>query len=93
MYVRTVKVRSSSGALSEYVRAVEAYREDGKVKQRVVADPDRKDLRSATLNMGWLRTVVPSPSSVHLGLERPDPAAVEVELHVGVIGQERHRHR
>ena len=26
------------------VRAVESYREDGKVKQRVVADLDRKDL-------------------------------------------------
>ena len=38
MYPRTVKVRSTSGAVNEYVRVVEAYREDGKVKQRVVAD-------------------------------------------------------
>jgi hypothetical protein len=44
MYVRTIKVRSSSGTLNEYVRVVEAYREDGKVKQRVVADLGRKDL-------------------------------------------------
>jgi transposase len=44
MYPRTVKVRSSSGAVNEYVRVVEAYREDGKVKQRVVADLGRKDL-------------------------------------------------
>jgi transposase len=44
MYVRTVKVRSSSGSVNEYVRVVEAYREDGKVKQRVVADLGRKDL-------------------------------------------------
>jgi transposase len=44
MYPRTVKVRSSSGTLNEYVRVVEAYREDGKVKQRVVADLGRKDL-------------------------------------------------
>src|SRR6202008_3101868 len=44
MYPRTVKVRSSSGNLIEYVRIVEAYREDGKVKQRVVADLGRKDL-------------------------------------------------
>jgi transposase len=44
MYPRTVKVRSSSGTVHEYVRLVEAYREGGKVKQRVVADLGRKDL-------------------------------------------------
>jgi hypothetical protein len=44
MYPRTVKVRSSSGTVNEYVRVVEAYREDGQVKQRVVADLGRKDL-------------------------------------------------
>src|SRR4051812_43707368 len=44
MYPRTVKVRSSSGTVNEYVRVVEAYREAGKVKQRVVADLGRKDL-------------------------------------------------
>jgi transposase len=44
MYPRTVKVRSSSGTVNEYVRIVEAYRENGKVKQRVVADLGRKDL-------------------------------------------------
>jgi transposase len=44
MYVRTVKVPSSSGTINEYVRVVEAYRHNGKVKQRVVADLGRKDL-------------------------------------------------
>ena len=44
MYPRTVKVRSNSGTVNEYVRVVEAYREGGKVKQRVVADLGRKDL-------------------------------------------------
>jgi transposase len=44
MYPRTVRVRSSSGTVNEYVRVVEAYREDGQVKQRVVADLGRKDL-------------------------------------------------
>jgi transposase len=44
MYPRTVKVRSSSGLVNEYVRVVEAYREGGKVKQRVVVDLGRKDL-------------------------------------------------
>jgi transposase len=44
MYVRTIKVPSSKGGYNEYVRVVEAYREDGKVKQRVIADLGRKDL-------------------------------------------------
>jgi transposase len=44
MYPRTVRVRSTSGTVNEYVRIVEAYREDGQVKQRVVADLGRKDL-------------------------------------------------
>lgn len=49
MYVRTVNVRSSNGTLNQYVRVVEAYREGGKVKQRVVADLGRKDLLAAVL--------------------------------------------
>jgi transposase len=44
MYVRTIKVPSYNGSVNEYVRIVEAYRHDGKVKQRVVADLGRKDL-------------------------------------------------
>ena len=44
MYLRIVKVRSSSGTVNEYVRVVEAYRDNGKVKQRTVADLGRKDL-------------------------------------------------
>lgn len=44
MYPRIVKVPSSNGTVLEYVRVVEAYREDGKVKQRVVADLGRKEL-------------------------------------------------
>ena len=44
MYVRTIKVPSSNGSVNEYVRIVEAYRHNGKVKQRVIADLGRKDL-------------------------------------------------
>jgi Transposase DDE domain len=49
MYPRIVKVRSSNGTLNEYVRVVEAYREGGKVKQRVIVDLGRKDLLLAIL--------------------------------------------
>src|SRR5712692_8022371 len=44
MYIRTIKVPSSSGSVNEYVRIVEAYRDNGKVKQRVIADLGRKDV-------------------------------------------------
>src|ERR1700694_3168432 len=49
MYLRTVKVPSSNGAVNEYVRVVEAYRQDGKVKQRTIVDLGRKDLLTVLL--------------------------------------------
>jgi len=36
-FIRTVKVKTSSGETEEYVRIVESYREGGKQKQRVIA--------------------------------------------------------
>ncbi len=49
MYPRTVRIRSSNGTVHEYVRVVEAYRDGGKVKQRVVADLGPKDQLVAIL--------------------------------------------
>ena len=72
MYPRTVKVRSSSGTVNEYVRVVEAYREGGKVKQRVVADLGRKDL---------LVEILPKLRRLLAGDDTgrdPDPAELQV---------------
>jgi transposase len=44
MYLRTVKAPGPGNRVYEYIRLVEAYREDGKSKQRVVANLGRKDL-------------------------------------------------
>ena len=49
MYPRIVKVRSSNGTVHEYVRIVESYRQDGKNRQRVVADLGRKDVLAELL--------------------------------------------
>jgi transposase len=49
MFTRTIKVPSSNGTVNEYVRVVESYRQDGKVKQRVIADLGRKDVLTAVL--------------------------------------------
>jgi transposase len=73
MYPRTVKVRSSSGSIHEYIRIVEAYRENGQVKQRVVADLGRKDLLTEILPK--LRRLLVGDTDEEPG----DPAA----LHVG----------
>jgi transposase len=72
MFIRTVKVPSSSGAVNEYVRIVEAYRDNGKVKQRVVADLGRKDV---------LTRLLPNLQRVLLGTPIPigeDADAIEV---------------
>src|SRR5262249_36529588 len=71
MYVRTIKVPSSSGAINEYVRVVEPYREGGKVKQRVVADLGRKDLLQQ-LPPSLLRVLRGEPTVAG------EPAAVDI---------------
>src|SRR3954454_3440276 len=73
MYLRTVKVRSSSGTVNEYVRVVEAYRQDGKVKQRTIADLGRKDLLTALLPQLRRLLLGQTPSS-----HEPAPDTVEV---------------
>ncbi|PYN12501.1 MAG: IS1634 family transposase [Candidatus Rokuibacteriota bacterium] len=44
MYLRTVKVRGSTGITHEYLRLIESYWEDGQAKQRIVSNLGRKDL-------------------------------------------------
>jgi transposase len=63
MYVRTIRVPSSNGSSNEYVRVVEAFRENGKVKQRTIADLGRKDL---------LRAVLPQLERVLKGIPKLD---------------------
>lgn len=63
MFIRTVKVPSSNGAVNEYVRVVESFREDGKVRQRTVSDLGRKDLLTALLpKLQRLLLGTPTPS-------------------------------
>src|SRR6266704_3531142 len=50
MFLRTVKAAGGGGVQHEYVRLVEAYREHGKNKQRVVCNLGRKDLLTAHLD-------------------------------------------
>jgi transposase len=51
MFIRSIKVPSSSGAGHEYVRVVESVRENGRVKQRVVLNLGRRDTLMTLLPM------------------------------------------
>ena len=44
MFFRSVKVTSSSGTVHEYVRLVEAVRENGHARQKVIANLGRRDV-------------------------------------------------
>ena len=51
MFIRSVKVPSSSGTVHEYVRIVESVWERGRVKQKVIANLGRRDVLDAVLPM------------------------------------------
>lgn len=50
MFLRSVKAAGGKGIQHEYLRLVEAHREGGKKKQRVVCNLGRKDLLGAHLD-------------------------------------------
>jgi transposase len=49
MFIRSIKVPSSNGTVHEYVRIVDSVRENGKVKQKVIANLGRRDTLEAVL--------------------------------------------
>jgi transposase len=51
MFIRSIKVRSSSGVTHEYVRIVESVWHNGHVKQKVVANLGRRDVLDTVLPM------------------------------------------
>lgn len=49
MFVRSVKVPSSSGVVHEYIRIVASVREEGRVRQKVIANLGRRDTLQSVL--------------------------------------------
>lgn len=49
MFIRSIQVRSSAGIVHEYVRVVTSVREQGRVKQKVIANLGRRDTLEAIL--------------------------------------------
>jgi len=69
MFLRIVKAAGGKGVQHEYVRLVEAYREQGKNKQRVVCNLGRKDVLAGHLDalIRLLRGEAPAGRSVRAG--------------------------
>ena len=68
MYLRVVRAAGSKGVKHEYVRVVEAYRENGKNKHRTIINLGRKDLLAAHLDLEKLTRLLHGevPSSENL---------------------------
>jgi hypothetical protein len=73
MYLRVVRAAGGQGVKHEYIRIVEAYRENGKNKHRTVINLGRKDLLAAHLDLEKLARLLhgeaPSSSSENLRSE------------------------
>ena len=69
MYLRIVKAQGGHGVQHEYVRLVEAYREQGKNKQRTVCNLGRKDVLAAHLDelIRVLRGAPAGPARLRVG--------------------------
>jgi len=76
MFIRSIKVPSSSGTVHEYVRIVESVRENGCVKQKVIANLGRRDTLEAVLPM-LNQFLLGDSDAVKLARQLALPAPVE----------------
>src|SRR3979411_959856 len=67
MFIRSIKVPSSSGVVHEYVRVVESVRENGRVKQRLGLNLGRRDALVTLLPLlqRFLQGAAPPPRVPH----------------------------
>jgi transposase len=72
MYLRVVRAAGSKGIKHEYVRVVEAYREDGKNKHRTVLNLGRKDLLVSHLDLDKLGRLLHGEREPEQGLRGQD---------------------
>jgi transposase len=80
MFIRSVKSPSSSGTVHEYVRIVESVWEQGKVKQKVIANLGRRDVLEGVLPqlIAFLRGTEDNSQKLELGESLPTSDSVEV---------------
>jgi transposase len=73
MYLRSVKVKAKEGAFHEYLRLVESYREDGKVKQRVFLNLGRRDILAP--HLGALVRLLSQPGDGYVRVRDVQPVS------------------
>ena len=76
MFLRIVRAAGGQGVKHEYVRVVEAYRENGKTQHRTVLNLGRKDLLAAHLDLAKLTRLLHGEAFPEPVIRREDVHAV-----------------
>src|SRR6201981_1473052 len=76
LFLRIVRAAGGQGVKHEYVRVVEAYRENGKTRHRTVLNLGRKDLLAAHLDLAKLTRLLHGEAFPEPVIRREDVHAV-----------------
>src|SRR6266852_5552828 len=76
MFLRVVRAAGGKGVKHEYVRVVEAFRENGKTRHRTVLNLGRKDLLATHLDLSKLTRLLHGEAFADSGVRREDVRAV-----------------
>src|SRR5215831_12248102 len=77
MFLRLVRAAGGQGVKHEYVRVVEAYRENGKTRHRTVINLGRRDLLARHLDLDKLSRLLHGGASGDQALRREAIQAVD----------------
>ena len=76
MFLRVVRAAGGKGVKHEYVRVVEAFRENGKTRHRTILNLGRRDLLAAHLDLDKLMRLLHGDVASDRGLRREDVHAL-----------------
>jgi len=76
MFLRVVRAAGAKGVKNEYVRVVEAYRQNGKTRHRTVLNLGRRDLLAAHLDLDKLMRLLHGEATPERAIERDDVCAL-----------------
>ncbi len=76
MFLRVVRAAGGKGVKHEYVRVVEAFRENGKTRHRMVLNLGRRDLLAAHLDLDKLMRLLHGETASTHSVSRDDVRAV-----------------
>jgi len=76
MFLRVVRAAGAKGVKNEYVRVVEAYRDNGKTRHRTVLNLGRRDLLAAHLDLDKLMRLLHGEAMPDRAIQRDDVSAL-----------------